>query len=250
MRSLLAVFPHPDDETFAIGGTLARCHRDGVTTALFTATDGEAGRMTGVPVRDRAEAGRVRRGELVAAAGTLGIDRIFTPGYADGELASIPAEELLEHLVKVIRDVRPGVLLTFGPEGGPTGHRDHQALSRMATAAFFLAANATVFAGAGPPWWTGRLYYLTWPGTWTGPDGKGGLAGLPATCRISVGGLAAVKRAAFAAHRSQQHHREEFETTVTELEEFHLAAGVAQPAPVTADFFAGLAASDVSPGPA
>jgi LmbE family N-acetylglucosaminyl deacetylase len=250
MRSLLAAFPHPDDETFATGGALARCHRDGVSTALFTATDGEAGRTTGVPVHDRVEAGRVRRRELIAAAGTLGIDRVFTPGYPDGDLGSIPADELLEHLVTVVRDVRPGVLLTFGPEGGPTGHRDHRALSRLVTAAFFLAGNATVFAGAGPPWRTGRLYYLTWPGTWTGPDGKGGLAGLPATCRIRVGDLAAVKRAAFAAHRSQQHHREEFETTVTELEDFHLAAGVPQPAPVTADFFAGLAASDVSPGPA
>lgn len=236
MPTLLAVFPHPDDETFAVGGTLARCHREGVVTVLFTATDGEAGRMTGVPVRDRAEAGRIRRNELLAAAGALGLDRVFTAGYPDGEVGSVPADELIGHLVRIVRDVRPEVLLTFGPEGGPNGHRDHRALSRLATAAFFLAGNPTMYVDAGSPWRPDRLLYVTW----TGSDGKGGLAGLPVTCRVDVGALGAVKRAAFSAHRSQQHHLEEFETTVTEYEEYHLAAGAPQPTAVVPDLFAGL----------
>ena len=50
MRGLTAVFAHPDDETFAIGGSLARYSGDGVRCSLYCATDGDAGRSSGVPV--------------------------------------------------------------------------------------------------------------------------------------------------------------------------------------------------------
>ena len=68
MRSLVAVFAHPDDETFAIGGTLARYAGEGVRCSLYCATDGDAGRSSGIPVSSRAELGALRRRELHAAA--------------------------------------------------------------------------------------------------------------------------------------------------------------------------------------
>src|SRR5687768_18287325 len=107
MPSLLAAFAHPDDEAFSVAGTLARAHRGGVAVALLTATDGEAGRITGSAVRDRAEAARLRRAELLASAGVLGVDRVFTPGYPDGGLEAMPADDLIGRAVEVIREVRP-----------------------------------------------------------------------------------------------------------------------------------------------
>ena len=50
MRTLAAVFAHPDDETFATGGALAKYAKTGTRVALFSATDGDGGRWGRRPV--------------------------------------------------------------------------------------------------------------------------------------------------------------------------------------------------------
>lgn len=236
MSALLAILAHPDDESFAVAGTLIRVHRSGGTVALVAATDGEAGRTSGVRADTREDVARLRRRELLAAAGILGIDRIFTLGHPDGRLGQVPADDLVAELVGVIREVRPQVVLTFGPEGAPNAHADHRAVSRAATAAFHLAGNGSLHLERGAPWAAARLYYLTW----TGPSSVNGMTALPVSCRIDITGEIDLKRAAFAAHRSQQHHLEHFEAELRPHEEFFLASGTPQPAPVTDDLFAGL----------
>src|SRR4051794_37872179 len=86
--AILALFAHPDDETFAVAGTLARYRRAGVPVALWTATDGEAGtdNRTRVPADALA---RVRRLELLRAAAALGVDRVHAPGFRDGALGEL-----------------------------------------------------------------------------------------------------------------------------------------------------------------
>lgn len=42
-RSLLAIVAHPDDESFGMGGTLARYAAEGARVTLICATRGEAG---------------------------------------------------------------------------------------------------------------------------------------------------------------------------------------------------------------
>jgi LmbE family N-acetylglucosaminyl deacetylase len=234
---LLAVFAHPDDESFSVAGTLSRYRREGRKLALVSVTDGEAGRVTGVRADDRKEVAALRRRELLEAAGVIGVDRIFTLGRPDGGLDTTSGDALVADLTGLIRRVRPRVILTFGPEGAPNTHADHRAVSRAATAAFFLAGIATALEGQGGAWTPSRLYYVTWTGR-SGPNG--GVEGLPVTSRIDIRPDIAVKRAAFAAHRSQQHHIAHFEEELRDHEEFHLAAGIPQPAPVTSDLFAGL----------
>jgi LmbE family N-acetylglucosaminyl deacetylase len=234
---LLAIFAHPDDESFSVAGTLARYHREGRPLALVTATDGEAGRVTGVRADDRKEVAALRRRELLDAAGVLGVDRIFTLGHPDGGLDALSGDCLATELTGLIRRIRPRVVLTFGPEGAPNAHADHRAVSRAATAAFFLAGIATALPTAGEPWRADRLYYVTWTGR-SGPDG--GVEGLPVTCRVEIRGEIDVKRAAFAAHRSQQHHLAHFEEELRPHEEFFLVSGAPQPEPVTSDLLAGL----------
>lgn len=212
--SLLAVFAHPDDETFAAGGTLARAHAEGVRTALYVATDGAAGRASGMDVDGRAELARLRRRELLAAAGVLGVGRVFLPRYPDGELAAVPADDLVTDIVRAIRMVRPQVVVTFGPEGAPNRHRDHRAISRAATAAFFLSGEPA------------RLFYTTWSG---GIAESFGVTGMPATCRVAVGDWLEVKRRAFDEHRSQWDHRSRFEMTIEPEELYFLASGPGTP---------------------
>lgn len=234
---LLAIFAHPDDESFSVAGTLSRYHRDGRKLALVTATDGEAGRVTGVQADDRKEVATLRRRELLEAAGVLGVDSVFTLGLPDGGLDAYSGDALIAELTALIRRIRPAVILTFGPEGAPNTHADHRAVSRAATAAYFLAGLRTALPGTGEAWKAGRLYYVTWTGR-SGPNG--GVEGLPVTCRVDITSEVEVKRAAFAAHRSQQHHIGHFEEELRPHEEYFLVSGVQQPEPVTTDLFAGL----------
>ena len=60
-RRITCLFAHPDDETFAVGGTVARHAREGVECHLYCATDGDAGRSSGVDVVSRDALGRRRR---------------------------------------------------------------------------------------------------------------------------------------------------------------------------------------------
>ena len=72
MQRLTALFAHPDDETFATGGTIARYSSRRNRCSLYCATDGDAGRSSGIPVSSRAELGALRRAELHAACDVLG----------------------------------------------------------------------------------------------------------------------------------------------------------------------------------
>jgi LmbE family N-acetylglucosaminyl deacetylase len=240
--ALLAALAHPDDEAFAIAGTLARYRGAGVRTALFTATDGESGRQS-LPVElGRAELARQRRTELLRGAGLLGVGRVFAAGLPDGGLEQHSQDEILALLVRVIRTVRPSVVVTFGPEGAPNDHTDHRTISRLVTAAWFLAANPTYpwadERAAAEAWAPSRLYYTTWSDPSQGA--RRPMVGVPPTCEVEVTAYLDLKRRAFAEHRSQAHQLGAFERTLTPRESYALAAGVPQPHAATGDLFAGL----------
>src|SRR5688572_15718510 len=165
MRGLAAVFAHPDDETFAIGGTLARYSGDGVRCALYCATDGDAGQSSGIPVSSPDELAALRREELRTAGRILGVRTLERGGHRDGALAAADPDVVIGEIVRLLRRERPEVVITFGPEGAPTRHRDHRAISRLATAAVLLAGTRTAYpeqlAGGLAPHRAGRLCYVT-----------------------------------------------------------------------------------------
>jgi LmbE family N-acetylglucosaminyl deacetylase len=241
-RRLACIFAHPDDETFATGGLLAKCTAEGVETALFCATNGDAGRSSDLPISSREELGAVRRNEVISAARFLGVRWMALPGYHDGILASVETDQLVGDIVLALRRWRPQVVVTFGPEGAPTGHRDHRAISRAATAAFFLAGIRTEYPGqlgelsAFRPQ---RLYYAAWRG------GKGPrdpqLQSVPPTARIDVRSYLREQKAAFLLHATQRVHLTTFERDAfTRYEYFALAAGTPQRTPMVEDLFDGL----------
>ena len=237
---IACVFAHPDDETFCVGGIVAKYAAAGVPIDLFCATNGDAGKSAGVPVSSREELAAIRRRELREAANVLGIGAVEMPGYRDGELAQLDSAQLTGDIVAFIRRTRPTVVLTFGPEGAPTGHSDHRAVSRAATAAFFQAQLATAFPDQRlEPHRPLRLYYQAWEFPF--PDPKLKLESVPATVRIDVTSVKSRKDAAFRAHATQQGSAHVFYSAAFfDVEYLALAAGVPQPAAIVDDIFAGL----------
>ncbi len=242
-RSLACIFAHPDDETFSSAATLTHYSRDGVDCSLFCATDGDAGRSSGLPVASRADLGRLRRAELHEAAAILGVRSIQSAGLPDGELPQADAESLLGDIVHFLRVHRPQVVVTFGPEGGPNAHRDHRVISRLATAAFHLAGSPSEWPeqldrGALTIHSARRLYYVSWEAP---APGDGVPHAVPLSARIDARPWHETKRKAFAAHRTQLSLRESFEKlAMGDTEDFALATGEPQRRSVIHDLFEGL----------
>ena len=158
-RRLMAVLAHPDDESLGIGGMLATYAARGAETYLLTATRGERGRyFTNDHRPSDAEVGRVREGELRAAARVLGVREVALLDYVDGELDRADPPEAIGRIVSQIRRVRPQVVVTFDPFGA-YGHADHVAICQLTTAAVLAAADAE-FPSDAEPHRVSKLYYF------------------------------------------------------------------------------------------
>ncbi|MFO8036479.1 MAG: PIG-L deacetylase family protein [Anaerolineales bacterium] len=129
--TVLAVFAHPDDETFRCGGTLARLARRGTQVWVLCATRGEAG----IPDLGAEETGRIREDELRCASLALGIEPPRFLDYRDGTLNQVNEEEAVAQITAAVQELRPQVLLTWPPDG-ISGHSDHVAVSRWTDEVF------------------------------------------------------------------------------------------------------------------
>jgi len=123
--TILAVFAHPDDERI-VGPLLAQYARQGAHVLLVVATDGRKGVTPFYKLPAGDSLAHVRASEARCAAARLGLGAPRLLGLEDAGLASFNALGVLRDSVRaILREVRPDVVLTFGPEGG-TGHPDHR----------------------------------------------------------------------------------------------------------------------------
>jgi LmbE family N-acetylglucosaminyl deacetylase len=206
-RSLLAVFAHPDDESIACGGLLARCASLGARVTVLCATRGEAGPGNGVGL------GETRTRELEAAARTLGVTDVVVLDHPDGMLPWENAAALDANIHGTLERIHPDVVVTFD-EDGLYWHPDHIAIHERTTAVITAC-------GESAP----ALYYVTVPqgrmravfetaarrasgrapsailGI-TDADAFGAMAP-PPTLVIEAGTFAVRKLAAIRCHRSQ-----------------------------------------------
>jgi len=235
-RTLLAVFAHPDDESFGPGGTLAKYAREGTDVWLVCATDGAAGSIEAELLAAYAGPGQVRAAELCCAAQELGLRGIDWLGYRDSGMAGAPdnqhpdsllqapLEKLVGQLVASIRRHRPQVVICDNEFGG-YGHPDHIKLHGATVQAFAAAADPARYPEAGSPHQADRLYFTAFnPGVlkWivrlmplVGRDprkfGRNGDIDLtqivswatPVHARIDVRPYYVIKQRASACHRSQ-----------------------------------------------
>lgn len=169
-HSILACFAHPDDESFSIGGTLARYASRGDDITLVCTTRGEAGEISDPALASPENLGEVRERELRCAAAALGIGRVEILGYRDSGMegtednndprAYVMADrdEVIARLVGYIRSLKPEVVITFDPDGA-YGHPDHIAIHHHTVAAVAAARDETRFPEAGPVWTPRRLFF-------------------------------------------------------------------------------------------
>jgi N-acetyl-1-D-myo-inositol-2-amino-2-deoxy-alpha-D-glucopyranoside deacetylase len=182
-RRLLLVHAHPDDESIGNGATMARYAAEGARVTLVTCTLGEGGEV--IPpelahlTADREDTlGRYRIGELTEAMRAVGVaDFRFLGGpgrYRDSGMMGVPdndtpgcfwqagLDEAAGHLVAVIREVRPQVLVTYDENGG-YGHPDHIKAHLVAMRAYELAADPAWRAELGAAWRIAKVYWNRMP---------------------------------------------------------------------------------------
>ncbi len=135
MFRLLCITAHPDDEAGAFGGTLALYADRGVEVSVVCLTAGTAAKNRGAARSDQ-ELARIRTAEFQESSKLLGISHGEVLGYADSKLDRTDFYEVVGELVLRIRQLRPHVVLTFGQDGGLTGHPDHAMAGTFATQAF------------------------------------------------------------------------------------------------------------------
>lgn len=171
----MAVHAHPDDESSKGAATLARYADEGHSVLVVTLTGGERGEILN-PAMDLPEVhGRIaeiRRDEMAKAAEILGVEHTWL-GFVDsglpkGELppplpedcfALVPLEVSTEALVRVVRDFRPHVMITYDENGGYP-HPDHIRCHQVSVAAYEAAGDYARFRDAGDPWTVSKLYYV------------------------------------------------------------------------------------------
>lgn len=171
-RTLLAVFAHPDDESLACGGTLARAADEGARVAVLCLTRGEYG------AADPSALARQRTAELSAAARVLGVSEVVILDHPDG---SLRWAELAFDIAAVIQRIQPDAVITFG-EDGLYWHPDHIGVHEQTLAAVGALGEVAP-----------SLYFVTLP--------PGGMEGLVSAARRrgAEAGLWGLSPAAFGA---------------------------------------------------
>ncbi len=134
-RRILAVFAHPDDESFASGGTLAFLASRGAEIRLVTATRGERGAGPDPGAIGRTDLAALRERELRTACIILGIAPPVFLGLPDGSVRDAGGDALAERILAAAADFDPDLVVTFGPDGA-YGHPDHVAIGQGASRAF------------------------------------------------------------------------------------------------------------------
>jgi len=145
-KRILTIFAHPDDAETMAGGTLLKWAADGHAITLCLITDGDKG------TADRNDSPDAvierRRAEQARAAARLGAS-ILTLSYEDGILQ--PTLELRRDLVRVMRRVRPDIVVANDPtvwfrHGQYINHPDHRAAGQAAIEALYPAVKkASIF---------------------------------------------------------------------------------------------------------
>ena len=156
MATAVFVHAHPDDESIATGGTMARLAAEGHRVVLVTATGGELGEVPdGLLSPGEQLAGRRAR-ELDEACAILGVDHRLSLGYGDSGMAGEPTndaegsfwradvEEAAGKLAAILRDEKADAFTAYDENGG-YGHPDHIQVHRVGMRAAALAGVDRVF---------------------------------------------------------------------------------------------------------
>ncbi|MEE8418482.1 MAG: PIG-L family deacetylase [Dehalococcoidales bacterium] len=161
---------HPDDESFGIGSTLAQYAASGVKAYYVCSTGGEIGTVDPKHLTNHDTIEQLRVDELKCAAEVLGLAGVYYLGYRDSgmrgsednkhpdSMATATVEDAANRAVKIIREIKPDVVVTHD-SGGGYGHPDHIATHNAVVKAFYAAGDPAQYPEAGPAFKPGKLYF-------------------------------------------------------------------------------------------
>ncbi len=230
---LMAVFANPDEEVLGPAGTLARYASEGIRVALVMATR----EPSGPAVPALAGAGAVTSShtprDTSCSCLSLGTQRICLLDYPEGKIDLDDEPLMLERLVRLIREQRPQVIITYGPEG--LGDPDHPLICRLTTQAFQLAGDASTYpehlADGLTPYQPKKLYYTVLPESAAARWDVHGLRTVPdaeVTTILDVSRYTETKLRTFYCHRNHIHDYARWAqggTSVKWNEEYFVLAG-------------------------
>lgn len=106
MKKILVLAAHPDDETFGLGGTIAKHSKKGDKVFVLVFSEGESARKANEKdISKRKEKAR-------KACTVLGVKQIKFLGYQDQKLDTIPLLELCIEIESVIKTWKPDTIYT------------------------------------------------------------------------------------------------------------------------------------------
>jgi len=142
-KTILVFTPHPDDDVFGAGGTIARLNRNHNKVHIVVYTNDDKGSYD--PEMTSQRLARIRRAEQETSEGLLGTpkENIQWMGYDDGMLEYAPQPKLTEEATAIIRRIRPDILLSVDP--GQWYERWHKSDHRMAAFNTIDAVRAAEF---------------------------------------------------------------------------------------------------------
>ena len=170
----------------------------------------------------------MRKQEFAASCAILQVSRPVILDYPDGQLYRQELNRVVYDLTRQVRQFRPHVMVTYGPDGGVTGHPDHSLAGSFAALAYHWAGRVNryrdQFSSGVSPHRTQKLYYSTSDFAF---PGRQSVSLSPATAVIDIGDHLETKIAAFKAHKTQAPLWPVFEENSRKSgprEMFHLAA--------------------------
>ncbi|MGB1250442.1 MAG: PIG-L deacetylase family protein [Candidatus Promineifilaceae bacterium] len=175
-KTLLTILAHPDDESFGMGGTLAKYSAEGVDVHICIATDGAVGTVAEGHDATRDNLVAVRAAELDQAIAILG-GTLHKLNFRDSGYINDPANKHPEafinvdtdaavgSLVKLMRELKPDVVVTHDETGGYF-HPDHIRCWEITTKAFAVVNDAEAYPDAGDPFQPARLYFAAFSNNW------------------------------------------------------------------------------------
>ena len=149
IERVLVVTAHPDDVDFGAAGTVANMTDAGIEVVYCLVTDGQAGGFDHSVPRD--EMASIRRAEQTNAAAAVGVTQLIFLGHMDG--AAVADMAMRHDISKVIREVRPQVVITHNPmrnlDSTYGSHPDHIATGEATMCAVYPdARNPFAFVGS------------------------------------------------------------------------------------------------------
>lgn len=134
LGSILGIWAHPDDESWASAGLMRMAVLNGQKVGIITATKGEAGQSADTNRWPNAKMGEIREQELKDCLKCIGNVQQHWLGFSDGKLSSADSAQAVQEIVEIIDKFNPDTIVTFESQG-ITGHDDHKAIYAWAKAA-------------------------------------------------------------------------------------------------------------------